>query len=394
MRQRLLSIVLVFTVFAALLNMPSPSPVVAAVDTYKPPLVRVDLGQVEPRGNVAASLIMQITFGVAATAFPAPPTPRWLTTPVETTSITTETKLEACGFDNAPTGTLTAPSGRTFTYQSSAMAALNCYFLTIPWFYGAELGRYTFTFKLGAANLSTSWTLVAASATPVQVRLNRTADPNSDRLLLLAGYAPNTTTTITFYSEGAPPKENTVVFNGDYLATRQVKFGTTGAAALDIVFSRSSPIIGRNILFFVDGLDRSVKLESNAQSNSVTFKFDGMQAYLAEHTLTAKVGAAPATAVVSSNGGTAGLNCPNTLPTRLKVGITAYVTPGDPNSLRPLPEEGDAIDLIPAGAAFQIIGGPVCGRRLGLRWWQVTYQGETGWTAEGEGDTYWLSPTP
>jgi hypothetical protein len=29
----------------------------------------------------------------------------------------------------------------------------------------------------------------------------------------------------------------------------------------------------------------------------------------------------------------------------------------------------------------------------GLTWWQVDYNDTVGWTAEGQGNTYWLEPT-
>jgi hypothetical protein len=34
------------------------------------------------------------------------------------------------------------------------------------------------------------------------------------------------------------------------------------------------------------------------------------------------------------------------------------------------------------------LAGPVCGENLA--WWQVDYNGLVGWTAEGQGNEYWL----
>jgi uncharacterized protein YraI len=76
---------------------------------------------------------------------------------------------------------------------------------------------------------------------------------------------------------------------------------------------------------------------------------------------------------------------------RLRVGSKASVTPGLPNKLRAGPHKIDTvIGSIPSGGVVDVIGGPVCGD--GLRWWQVTYKGLNGWTADGSGAEYWLLP--
>ncbi len=84
--------------------------------------------------------------------------------------------------------------------------------------------------------------------------------------------------------------------------------------------------------------------------------------------------------------------CPTALPPRLVIGGQARVTPGQPNLIRTLPSKstGSVVGQIPAGGVFNVIGGPQCGD--GLRFWQVTYNGQTGWTAEGQGTSYWLEP--
>jgi hypothetical protein len=83
-----------------------------------------------------------------------------------------------------------------------------------------------------------------------------------------------------------------------------------------------------------------------------------------------------------------------TLIPRLTAGASAYVIPGPSNVIRSGPGTGPAstvIGQIPGGAFFYVTGGPQCGKD-GRYWWQIRYQGITGWTGEGEGTTYWVSP--
>jgi hypothetical protein len=87
--------------------------------------------------------------------------------------------------------------------------------------------------------------------------------------------------------------------------------------------------------------------------------------------------------------GPIGITCPGFLPSRLAVGGWGRVTPGTPNRLRTVPD-GPTLALIPGGAAFSVIGGPVCGWRTA--WWKVNYNGIVGWTREGASSVYWLEP--
>ncbi|MCE7946540.1 MAG: hypothetical protein DYG88_03825 [Chloroflexi bacterium CFX4] len=86
--------------------------------------------------------------------------------------------------------------------------------------------------------------------------------------------------------------------------------------------------------------------------------------------------------------------CPPLLPPRLRIGSVARVTPGAPNALRSQPTTNNQISRvignIPGGQFFSVLNGPICAD--GYAWWQVNYQGLVGWTAEGEGATYWLEP--
>ncbi len=86
------------------------------------------------------------------------------------------------------------------------------------------------------------------------------------------------------------------------------------------------------------------------------------------------------------------LYCPDTPPTRLWKGARGIVAPQfGANVLRVQPDvKAASITTLPAGSAFTITDGPVCAG--GYVWWQVSYQQATGWTAEGQGDQYWLVP--
>jgi hypothetical protein len=83
--------------------------------------------------------------------------------------------------------------------------------------------------------------------------------------------------------------------------------------------------------------------------------------------------------------------CP--LATRLTVGSFGRVTPGLPNTLRNGAGQYGTVRIgqIPAGGTFSIVNGPQCASD-GRWWWQVSYNGVTGWTAEGQAGSYWLEP--
>jgi hypothetical protein len=85
------------------------------------------------------------------------------------------------------------------------------------------------------------------------------------------------------------------------------------------------------------------------------------------------------------------LVCTNAPPSQLIPGMQGRVTPGLPNSLRTLPGAGTVIGQVPGGGVFNVVSGPQCGSD-GRLWWQINYNDMVGWTAEGEGATYWLEP--
>ena len=84
-------------------------------------------------------------------------------------------------------------------------------------------------------------------------------------------------------------------------------------------------------------------------------------------------------------------DCPGAPPVRLRVGMTARVTPGLPNKIRSQPATGAAeVGSIPGEGIFSVTGGPTCAD--GYTWWQVNYQGLIGWTASGTAQEYWVEP--
>jgi len=83
------------------------------------------------------------------------------------------------------------------------------------------------------------------------------------------------------------------------------------------------------------------------------------------------------------------------LPPRLNVGAEARVPAGNaPNRIREFPAlSGRQIGLINPNTTARIIGGPSCDFNSGIIWWQIDYNGITGWTAEGRlPDDYFLDP--
>jgi hypothetical protein len=67
----------------------------------------------------------------------------------------------------------------------------------------------------------------------------------------------------------------------------------------------------------------------------------------------------------------------------------AKITPGSSNNLRNNPDiSAKIIDQIPGNAQFMITGGPKC--QNGYWWWQVKYNGKTGWTVQGNNSELWI----
>jgi hypothetical protein len=89
---------------------------------------------------------------------------------------------------------------------------------------------------------------------------------------------------------------------------------------------------------------------------------------------------------------TTAIICASAIPPRLVIGKSGRVTPGIPNNLRQGPGSSTAyVGEIPPGSVFTVLDGPRCASAMA--WWQVSYNGLTGWTPEGQGSEYWVEPT-
>jgi len=87
----------------------------------------------------------------------------------------------------------------------------------------------------------------------------------------------------------------------------------------------------------------------------------------------------------------AGSTCP--LAPRLVVGGQGQVTYQPWIETRAQPTRSSAVvDQIPAGSAFSVVSGPTCAE--GSNWWQISFNGRTGWTQEGDATQYFVAPSP
>lgn len=84
------------------------------------------------------------------------------------------------------------------------------------------------------------------------------------------------------------------------------------------------------------------------------------------------------------------VSCIGSPESRLVVGEQAQIVGGGSN-LRFFPSAtAQLLTIIPNGAIIPVIDGPSCTN--GFAWWQVQYDGERGWVAEGDDDAYYLAP--
>jgi hypothetical protein len=89
--------------------------------------------------------------------------------------------------------------------------------------------------------------------------------------------------------------------------------------------------------------------------------------------------------------------CPGLLPSRLEVGVYAYVIPIPPLPSRIRTGAGliyPAKGLAQPGAIMRVIDGPRCNG--GQIWWKIDLQNSdlAGWVAEGDNQDYWIAPCP
>lgn len=92
---------------------------------------------------------------------------------------------------------------------------------------------------------------------------------------------------------------------------------------------------------------------------------------------------------VTFEGGTAAAGCPGLPPPQLYVGATVVVTPGNATRVRADTSTSSAIlTQMRRNTPAQVLAGPVCAD--GRTWWQVSYNGITGWAAEVDSDGEYL----
>ena len=87
-------------------------------------------------------------------------------------------------------------------------------------------------------------------------------------------------------------------------------------------------------------------------------------------------------------------DCSGSLPTRLDIGMSSQVKPGYTLVLRTAPETGSVLAELPAGTEFRITGAAVCGPQDGLRWWEIEWNGKTGYIPEGDRSDTWITQPP
>lgn len=78
-------------------------------------------------------------------------------------------------------------------------------------------------------------------------------------------------------------------------------------------------------------------------------------------------------------------------PSRVTIGETARVTPGDSNNVRSEPNDSaESVGRIAGGDSFTVLNNPYCGAQY--VWIEIQTEDFTGWTVEATADEYWIQP--
>lgn len=136
--------------------------------------------------------------------------------------------LVACGYssETPPDAVLTLPSGETQTLEvQDTSSSPQCFWYSIDWQYGMELGKYQIALSHEDGTISYSWQ-VQYSKIPLSAYLNDTQQ-------LLMGFQPGETLTLNFYDAQDEMS---------FIAERQVNVGPDGAVIVDVALSPSADI--------------------------------------------------------------------------------------------------------------------------------------------------------
>jgi hypothetical protein len=104
-----------------------------------------------------------------------------------------------------------------------------------------------------------------------------------------------------------------------------------------------------------------------------------------------------ADSLTTSESQAAQVGCAGSPPTRLVGALRGRVAQRF-STLRAAIGGDRVLAIMPGGAAFNIVSGPVCGGFGNFSWWQVNYNGLVGWATEGAvrsiygSNQYWLAP--
>ncbi len=275
----------------------------------------------------------------------------------------------ACGYAEGeePNAELILPSGKKETLPVSTLDNVfgvqdGCYIARISSFLGMELGNYTLTFEHPLKDLTRTITVTYPDSEVVVYAYR------DDKLInFLMGFRPNSELTLRFYvEESSETEEVDQIGLGSYVASRTITTDENGVAAIEVQIARSSPYQGQRTGFVVDAPNPMysyaiVKVPHTGGDTTTPSPCFGFE-----------------------------------LPSRLSIGMSARVLPGDPNLINSKPSrpskhaDSRSIGKIPSGQVATVIDGPAC--RDNIVWWKVQYNGITGWTGEGEGAVYWLAP--